>query len=74
MTNRLSQRQRAFEVLLADLSSRFANIPCTGCPGRQQNRNCAETTSTAFLGFDRSTLAKIDADGPLNVLCSVAVR
>ena len=71
MANRLSQRQRAFEVLLADLSSRFANIP----GDEVQNKiEIALRQLLAFLGFDRSSFAEFDTDGRLNVLCSVAVK
>jgi DNA-binding CsgD family transcriptional regulator len=67
---RLSQRQRAFEVLLADLSSRFANIPCNEVDSEIE---IALRQLIAFFGFDRSTFAEFDADGRLNVLCSVAL-
>ena len=69
--NRLSQRQRAFEVLLADLSSRFANVP-----GDEVERQIeiALRQLIAFFGFDRSSFAELDAGGRLNVLCSVAVK
>jgi DNA-binding CsgD family transcriptional regulator len=67
----LSQRQRAFEVLLADLSSRFANIPCDQV---ESEIEIALRQLIAFLGFDRSSFAEFDAEGRLNVLCSVAVK
>jgi len=67
----LPQRQRAFEVLLADLSSRFANVS-----GDEFERQIeiALRQLIAFFGFDRSSFAELDAEGRLNVLCSVAVR
>jgi GAF domain-containing protein len=67
----LSQRQQAFEVLLADLSSRFANVP-----GDEVERQIeiALRQLIAFFGFDRSSFAELDAEGRLNVLCSVAVK
>ena len=71
MANRLSQRQQAFEVLLADLSSRFANIPCDEV---EREIEIALRQLIAFLGFDRSSFAEFDAEGRLDVLCSVAVK
>jgi GAF domain-containing protein len=69
--NRLSQRQQAFEALLADLSSRFANIPCNEVESEIER---ALRQLIAFFGFDRSSFAELDAEGRLNVLCSVAVK
>ena len=68
---RLSQRQRAFEVLLADLSSRFANVPNDAVESQIE---IALRQLIAFFGFDRSSFAEFDAEGRLNVLCSVAVK
>jgi DNA-binding CsgD family transcriptional regulator len=71
VAHRLSQRQRAFEVLLADLSSRFANTPCDDVNNEIE---IALRQLIAFLGFDRSSFAEFDVDGRLNILCSVAVK
>ena len=71
MANRLSQRQQAFEVLLADLSSRFANVPNDAVESQIE---IALRQLIAFLGFDRSSFAEFDAEGRLNVLCSIAVK
>ena len=71
MANRLSQRQRAFEVLLADLSSRFANVPNDAVESQIE---IALRQLIAFFGFDRSSFAEFDAEGRLNVLCSVSVK
>jgi GAF domain-containing protein len=57
--------------LLADLSSRFANIPCDQV---ESEIEIALRQLIAFLGFDRSSFAEFDAEGRLNVLCSVAVK
>ena len=71
MASRLSQRQQAFEILLADLSSRFANVPGDEV---EKEIEIALRQLIAFLGFDRSSFAEFDAEGQLNVLCSVAVK
>jgi GAF domain-containing protein len=68
LVNRLSRRERAFEVLLADLSSRFANIPCDEV---ESEIEIALRQLIAFLGFDRSSFAELGSDG--SVLCSVAI-
>ena len=62
MANRLSQRQRAFEVLLADLSSRFANVPNDAVESQIE---IALRQLIAFFGFDRSSFAEFDARGGL---------
>jgi GAF domain-containing protein len=67
----LSQRRRAFEVLLADLSSRFANISDAEVESQIE---IALRQLLVFFGFDRSSFAEFDAEGRLNVLCSVAVE
>jgi DNA-binding CsgD family transcriptional regulator/GAF domain-containing protein len=71
MAPRLSQRQRAFEILLADLSSRFANVH-----GNEVERQIEHALRKliAFFGFDRSSFAEFDAEGRFYVLCSVAVK
>ena len=71
MANGLSQRQRAFEVLLADLSSRFANVPNDAVESQIE---IALRQLIAFFGFDRSSFAEFDAEGRLNVLCSVSAK
>jgi DNA-binding CsgD family transcriptional regulator len=71
VANRLSQRQRAFEVLLADLSSRFANVPNDAVESQIE---IALRQLIAFFGFDRSSFAEFDAEGRLNVLCSVSAK
>ena len=58
MANRLSQRQQAFEVLLADLSSRFANVPNDAVESQIE---IALRQLIAFFGFDRSSFAEFDA-------------
>ena len=62
MATPLPQRQRAFEVLLADLSSRFANVS-----GDEVERQIeiALRQLIAFFGFDRSSFAELDAEGRL---------
>jgi len=67
----LPQRQRAFEVLLAELSSKFANV--SGDEVEKQIE-IALRQLIAFFGFDRSSFAELDAEGRINVLCSVAVK
>ena len=60
----------AFERLLADLSSQFANL---------EGKQFEAATQTAllrireFLGFDRSTFAEFLDDGSISVLCSNAI-
>ena len=71
LVSRLSRREWAFEVLLADLSSRFANLPCDEV---ESEIEIALRQLIALLGFDRSSFAELDSDGSLNVLCSVAVN
>ena len=71
MANRLSPRQRAFEVLLADLSSRFANVPNDAVESQIE---IALRQLIAFFGFDRSSFTEFDAEGRLNVLCSVSAK
>jgi GAF domain-containing protein len=71
VANQLSQRQRAFEVLLADLSSRFSNVPCDAVEHEIEN---ALGQLIGFFDFDRSSFAELDAEGRLYVLCSVAVK
>jgi GAF domain-containing protein len=68
--NRLSRREQAFEVLLAELSSKFANLPNDEV---ESEIEIALRQLISFLGFDRSSFAEFDTDGTLNVLCSVAV-
>lgn len=71
MASRLSRRQQAFEILLTDLSSRFANVPGDEV---EKQIEIALRQLIAFLNFDRSSFAEFDAEGQLNVLCSVAVK
>ena len=71
MANLLSQRHRAFEVLLADLSSRFANIPCDQV---EREIESALSELIEFFGFDRSSFVEFDAEGRAYILCSVAVK
>ena len=71
MATRSSRRQLAFEVLLADLSARFANIPSNEV---EREIEVALRQLITFFGFDRSSFAEFDGEGRLNVLCSVAVK
>jgi GAF domain-containing protein/DNA-binding CsgD family transcriptional regulator len=71
VAHQLSQRQRAFEVLLAELSSSFANVH-----GDQVERQIEQALRKliAFFGFDRGSFAELDAEGRFYFLCSVAVK
>ena len=60
----------AFERMLADLSARFANIPVENV---EAEIRLAQVVLLEFLGFDRSTFAEFQDDGPLVVLSSAAV-
>jgi transcriptional regulator with GAF, ATPase, and Fis domain len=57
--------------LLADLSARFANVPddCVENEIEQSLRQLIE-----FLGFDRSTIGELKADGTAHIVCSAAVE
>jgi len=61
---------KAFNILLADLSARFANVP-----GDQVESEIEDALRQLieFLGLDGSFFAEITADGWATVLCSVAV-
>ena len=61
----------AFERLLVELSSKFANLAADEFEVETQS---ALLRIREFLGFDRSTFAEIMPDGSLNVLCSNAVE
>jgi GAF domain-containing protein len=71
VANRLSRRQRAFEVLLADLSSRFANVSHDEVESQIE---VALRQLIAFFSFERSSFAEFDAEGRVSILCSVAVK
>jgi formate hydrogenlyase transcriptional activator len=60
----------AFERLLADLSSRFANVAIDRVETEIES---AQERLIEFLGFDRSTFGEFAPDGSLHVICSVAV-
>ena len=59
----------AFERLLVELSSKFANLAADEFEVETQS---ALLRIREFLGFDRSTFAEFLEDGSLNVLCSNA--
>ena len=61
----------AFERLLVELSSKFANLAADEFEVETQS---ALLRIREFLGFDRSTFAELMADGSLNVLCTNAVE
>src|SRR3954468_17577014 len=60
----------AFERLLADLSSRFANVPGNNLEVEIED---ALARLLDFLGFDRSTFFEFGDGGSIVVLCSMAV-
>jgi transcriptional regulator with GAF, ATPase, and Fis domain len=60
----------AFERLLVELSSKFANLAADEFEVETQS---ALLRIREFLGFDRSTFAEFLEDGSLNVLCSNAI-
>ena len=51
--------------------SSLLNIPCDEV---ESEIEIALRQLIAFLGFDRSSFAEFDAEGRLDVLCSVAVK
>ena len=65
-----ADERTAFERMLADLSSRFANVP-----GEQVEMEIEHGLRQliGFLGFDRASFAELRADGTSHILCSVAV-
>jgi formate hydrogenlyase transcriptional activator len=60
----------AFERLLADLSSQFANVPSDRVVTEIEG---ALKQLIMFLGYDRSSFGEFAADGWGHILCSVAV-
>jgi formate hydrogenlyase transcriptional activator len=68
--NRASLEQLlAFEVMLADLSARFANIPAEQVDFEVQ---VAQAMLRGFLGFDRCNYGEFDQNGSLIVISSSA--
>src|SRR3954470_19148384 len=61
----------AFERMLSDLSTRFANIPAEVV---EVELRVAQSVLLKFLGFDRCTFAEFQEDGSLVVLSSTAVK
>jgi FixJ family two-component response regulator/signal transduction histidine kinase len=61
----------AFERLLADLASRFADVPPAAVVAEIER---ALARLVEFFGYDRCTYSEFDADGTLNVVCSAASR
>jgi FixJ family two-component response regulator/signal transduction histidine kinase len=59
-----------FERLLADLASRFADVPPGGVAGEIKN---ALKRLVDFFGYDRCTYSEFAADGTLNIIASAAV-
>jgi FixJ family two-component response regulator/signal transduction histidine kinase len=60
----------AFERLLADLASRFADVPAGGVAGEIR---IALKRLVDFFGYDRCTYSEFAADGTLNIVASAAV-
>jgi FixJ family two-component response regulator/signal transduction histidine kinase len=59
-----------FERLLADLSARFANVPCDRIVGEIET---ALRQMVDLLGYERCTYCEFAPDGTLHVLCSAAI-
>jgi FixJ family two-component response regulator/signal transduction histidine kinase len=59
----------AFERLLADLASRFADVPAGSVVAEIES---ALGRLVEFFGYDRCTYGEFEADGTLNVVCSAA--
>lgn len=72
MADTVIQRQQAFEAVLVDISSQFANVPSDQFESAIE---FALRRLNSFLGFDRSFIAEFDAENLwLSVRCSVAVN
>jgi transcriptional regulator with GAF, ATPase, and Fis domain len=65
------EERLGFEMLLADLSARFANVSGESLEGEIED---ALRRLIAFLGFDRSSFVEIHEHGTPTVVCSVAAR
>jgi len=61
----------AFERLLAELSSRLANVAGPAVFAEIQK---ALQRLVEFFGYDRCTFSEFAADGSLNILCSAAAK
>ena len=61
----------AFERLLAELGSRFADVPSGAVMAEIET---ALQRLVHFFGYDRCSYGEFGADGSLNVMCSAAAR
>ena len=62
-------RRLAFERMLAELASRFADVPSGGVPEEIER---ALLRLVEFFGYDRCTYGEFAADGTLTVIASAA--
>jgi FixJ family two-component response regulator/signal transduction histidine kinase len=69
MRKRARVDRLAFERLLAELASRFADAPSAGVPGEIKR---ALQRLVDFFGYDRCTYGEFAADGALSVIASAA--
>src|SRR5512145_811168 len=60
----------AFERLLAELASRFADVPAGALTREIQS---ALKRLVDFFGYDRCTYSEFAADGTLNIVASAAI-
>jgi hypothetical protein len=62
-------RRLAFERMLAELASRFADVPSGGVPEEIER---ALLRLVEFFGYDRCTYGEFATDGTLTVIASAA--